>query len=89
MHAEQVLDYNEDPGYLAEQMLYRLSLEAQSQLERAGLSKREVIRRLGTSAPQLYRLLDQRNTRKSIGQMLALLGVLGCEVDVAVRRKSA
>ena len=53
------------------------------------LSKREVIRRLGTSATQLYRLLDQTNTRKSIDKLLSLLEVLDCEVDLVVRAKSA
>jgi hypothetical protein len=48
------------------------------------------IRRLGTSATQFYRLIDQTNTRKSFGQLLALLHILDCEVDLVVRkRKSA
>jgi len=51
------------------------------------LSKREIIRRLGTSAAQLYRLLDQTNYRKTVDQLVALLQVLNCEVDLIVRRK--
>ncbi len=42
-------------------------------------------RRLGTSASQLYRLLDPTNYKKSVDQMLALLLVLGCDVDVRAR----
>lgn len=53
------------------------------------LSKREIVRRLGTSAAQLYRLLDQTNYRKSLDQLLALLQVLNCDVDVVVRAKTA
>ena len=45
--------------------------------------------RLGTSATQFYRLLDQTNDRKSIDQMLMLLHVLNCDVDLIVRPKSA
>ena len=53
------------------------------------LSKREIVRRLGTSAAQLYRLLDQTNYRKSVDQVLALLQVLNCEIELVVRTKTA
>ena len=90
IHAEQVLDYNEDPDYLRQALLYKLTVEAQKRLEASSLSKREIIRRLGTSATQFYRLLDQTNTRKSIGQLLSLLHILDCDVDLVVKkRKSA
>jgi hypothetical protein len=36
-----------------------------------------------------YRLLDQTNYRKSVDQVLALLQVLDCEVDLIVRTKTA
>jgi len=87
VHLEQVLEYNEDPGYLRDLLLYKLTLEAQRRVEASPLSKREIIRRLGTSATQFYRLLDQTNTRKSVGQLLSLLHVLDCEVDFVVRNR--
>ena len=87
IHAEQVLDYNEDPDYLRKALLYKLTVEAQKRLEASSLSKREIIRRLGTSATQFYRLLDQTNTRKSIGQLLSLLHILDCDVELVVRRR--
>jgi hypothetical protein len=89
VHVEQVLEYNQDPTYLRDQLLYRLTLEAQKRIAKSGLSKREIIRRLGTSAAQLYRLLDQTNYRKSVDQVLALLQVLNCDVDLVVRSKTA
>jgi hypothetical protein len=46
-------------------------------------------RRLGTSVPQLYRLLDPANSRKSFVQLVALLDMLDCEVRVSVRRRRA
>ncbi len=90
IHAEQVLDYNEDSDYLRDALLYKLTVEAQKRLATSPLSKREIIRRLGTSATQFYRLLDQTNTRKSVGQLLSLLHILECDVELVVRkRKSA
>jgi len=89
IHIEQVLEYNQDPGYLRDLLLYRLTIEAQKQMHASPLSKREIIRRLGTSATQFYRLLDQTNYGKSIDQMLSLLQVLDCEVEMIVRAKSA
>lgn len=89
IHIEQVLEYNQDPAYLRDLLLYKLTLEAQKRLDASGLSKREIVRRLGTSATQLYRLLDQTNYRKSVDQVLTLLHVLDCDVDLIVRTKSA
>lgn len=89
VHIEQVLEYNQDPSYLRDLLLYKLTIEAQRRITRSPLSKREVVRRLGTSAAQLYRLLDQTNYRKSVDQLLALLQVLDCEIDLVVRTKTA
>jgi len=89
VHIEQVLEYNQDPAYMRDLLLYRLTLEAQKRVEASPLSKREITRRLGTSAAQFYRLLDQTNYRKSIDQVLNLLHVLDCDVDLIVRAKSA
>jgi len=84
VHVDHVREYNEDPEYLSELMVYELTLEARKRVETSGLSKRELIRRLGTSATQFYRLLDPANTRKSIGQLVALLHLLDCEVQLVV-----
>lgn len=65
---------------------YRLTVEALAALEESGLTKREVIRRLRTSPSQFYRLLDTTYFGKSVERMLALLWVLGREVDLFVRR---
>ncbi len=89
IHIDQVLEYNQDPGYLRDLLLYRLTLEAQKRVAASALSKREIIRRLGTSAAQFYRLLDQTNYRKSVDQVLNLLHVLDCDVDLVVKSKSA
>ena len=89
VHVEQVLEYNQDPGYLRDLILYKLTLEAQKRVAKSPLSRREIIRRIGTSATQFYRLLDQTNYRKSIDQVLSLLHVLDCEVRMVVRTKSA
>ena len=89
VHVEQILEYNRDPNYLRDLLLYRLTLEAQKRIGGSRLSKREIIRRLGTSAAQLYRLLDQTNYRKSVDQLLSLRQVLDCDVDLVVRAKSA
>lgn len=81
---DQVLDYNQDPSYMRDMLLYQLTLEAQRCLEASPLSKREVIRRLGTSPAQFYRLLDQTNYRKSVDKVLQLLQVLDCDVEFVV-----
>jgi hypothetical protein len=89
VHVEQVLEYNQDPAHLRDGLLYRLTIEAQKRLQDSGLAKREVARRLSTSQAQLYRLLDQTNSRKSLDQVLALLGVLHCDVDFVIKERGA
>jgi len=89
IHIEQVLEYNEDPKYLADLLTYKLSIEAQKRLEGSELSRRQLAKRLKTSVPQLYRLLDPANTSKSMKQLVALLHVLECDVDVVVKKKAA
>lgn len=87
---DHVLHFNRDPGYLTDMLLYHLTLEAQRQIERSSLGTRELIRRLGTSSAQYYRLIDQTNYRKSVRQMLSLLHLFDCEVELVIRdRKSA
>lgn len=89
VHIDQVLEFNRDPSYLRDMIAYRLTLEARRSLAKSGLSKRETIRRMHTSAPQLYRLLDTTRGKKSVDQLLRLLAVLGQEVRVEVFAKSA
>lgn len=89
VHIDHVLDYNEEPGYMRDLLLYNLTVEALARMEASRLSKREIIRRLGTSPSQFYRLIDPTNYRKSVDKILSLLQVLGCEVEVTVRQRSA
>ena len=85
-----VLDYSEEPGSMRDLLLHNLTVQALDRLEATRISKREIIRRLGISPAQFYRLIDPTNYRKSVDKMLSLLQVLGCEVDLVVRdRKSA
>jgi hypothetical protein len=70
-------------------LLYKLTLAAQDRVEESSLSKRELIRRLGTSPAQFYRLLDlldQTNYTKSIDQLMALLHILDCDVDLVAKK---
>ena len=84
LHIEQILEYNEDPNYMANLLAYKLTLEALNGIENSGLSRRQIAKRLKTSVPQLYRLLDPANTSKSINQLVALLHVLNRKVDLVV-----
>jgi hypothetical protein len=89
IHGEQVLEYNKDPGYMAKLLTYKLTLEAREGIEACGLSRRQVAKRLKTSVPQLYRLLDPANSRKSINQLVSLLHVLNYKVDLVVDRQQS
>ena len=51
VHIDHALEYNEDPSYLAELLIHKLTVEARRRAGRSGLSRRELARRLGTSVP--------------------------------------
>ena len=87
VHADSILENAEDPAYLADLALYKLTTQAKQQFDDSGLSVREVAGRLGTSPTQLYRLLDPTNYAKSARQLLTLLYTLGCDVDLGVRSR--
>lgn len=85
VHIDHVLEYNRDPSYMADMLLYKLTLWAQEAVKKSPLSTREIIRRLGTSPAQFYRLLDQTNYHKSVRQLLTLLHILNHEVEVVLK----
>jgi hypothetical protein len=89
VHLDQVLEYNEDPTYLRDLLIYQLTAEARQRVGESGLSRRELARRLKTSLPQLYRLLDTTNTRKSMNQLVSLLQILDCSIEIVVTDKDA
>jgi Cro/C1-type HTH DNA-binding domain len=89
VHIDHVLEYNQDPSFMRDLLLYRLTLEAQKRVERSSLSRRELIRKLGTSPAQFYRLLDQTNYRKTLDQLLSLMSILDCEVELVVSNRRA
>ena len=84
-----MLEYNEDATYLGDLLIYQLTVETKKRVEESGLSRRELARRLKTSLPQLYRLLDPTNTRKSMNQLISLLQILDCNVELVVTDKEA
>lgn len=89
VHLDYVLEYNQDPTHMRDLLLYKLTLEAQQRVARSALSRRELIRRLRTSPAQFYRLLDQTNYKKSVDQLLNLLRILDCDIDLIVRERAA
>jgi|FLYM01.1.fsa_nt_gi hypothetical protein len=78
------LDFNRDPELIREMELHRLTLVACAAVEKSGLSKRDLSRRMGTSMSQLLRVLDPANSKKTFDQLLKLFTVLGHDVRVEV-----
>ena len=89
VHIDHALEYNQDPAYLGALLVHQLTVEARRRVGQSGLSRRELARRLNTSVPQLYRLLDTTIPRKNISQLVSLLHVLDCEVELVIRQRRA
>ena len=86
IHIDRILEYNRDPSYMRDLLLYKLTIEAKKLVNDSELSVRMISDRLGTSATQFYRLLNEENNRKSMDQMINLLSVLDCVVDLKIKR---
>ena len=86
VHVDDFLKYNNDPDYLRDLMLYRLTLTAGKLLKKSQLPKRELARRLATSPAQIYRLLDPTNYKKTIDQMVRLLACLDYSFDFVIEK---
>jgi hypothetical protein len=82
VHIDHVLRFLRDPEYQRNQLLYALTSEAIASFAASGRTKRGIARQLGTSLPQIARLLDPANTRKSMDQLVRLLAALGRRVDL-------
>ena len=67
---DRILEYNRDPSYMRDLLLYKLAIEAKKLVESSPVGIRELGRRLGTSPTQIYRLMDEENTRKSLVLLL-------------------
>lgn len=87
VHVDNVLLVNGDLRAGRENTLYNLTIAAMDAMRESGISKRAVARRLATSMSQIARLLDPKNRTKSVEQMMALLGALGRDVEIVVRRR--
>ena len=77
--------YHATSSEFNQRMLRRLTQEVLDALSTKPISKSELARQLSTSMSQLYRLLDPDYDKKSVGQMCALLHLLGKEVDFVIR----
>lgn len=89
VHVDSVLEYNEDPVYMRNLLLYDLTVQAQQCMKASTLSQAEILRRAKTSASQAARLLDTSNTTKTVDKLLVLLGAMDCEVEFTVRPASS
>jgi len=84
VHVDHILRLAGDPECLRVELLYGLTNEARDVLRASGRTKRSLCRQLGTSLAQMARLLDPTNTRKSIDQMVRLMGAMGKRVEFRV-----
>ncbi len=87
IHIDHVLEYNEDPQFMWDLFMHRITVEVRKRLEESDYSKRVIARRLHTSPSQLYRLLDEDRSSKSMQQLFEILHTLECDIDVVIKRR--
>jgi predicted XRE-type DNA-binding protein len=85
---DAVLEYNKDPKYIREQLLYNLTLQARQIIKQKRISHNEIIRRMKISQMHFYRIINTTCYTKTIDQMVLLLAALDYCVDVKIRKIS-
>ncbi len=88
IHMDAILEFNQDPDFFGDLIIYKLTVEALKAIKQSGLGKRQIARQMGTSPSQLYRLLDTTNRNKSLGQLLFLLHLANKHVQLVVTDKT-
>ena len=76
---DQPLHIVQNPEYVKEQALYEDTRQLNEFIEKAGISKRELARRLGTSMSQLFRLLDAPNYKKELSRLIEIAAMMDYE----------
>jgi hypothetical protein len=76
---DQPLHIAQNPEYVKEQTLYQMTKRLNEFIQREGVPKRELARRLNTSMSQLSRLLDTTNYKKELSRLIELAAVLDYE----------
>jgi hypothetical protein len=84
---DAVLEYNKDPDLMNELLTYNLSLALKKAVANRSISKREIIRRLGTSPAQFYRIFEPSSSGKSLGQISRLLTLLDYDLELVIKDK--
>lgn len=87
IHVDDFLFYNNDPDYMRDLTLYKLTVKAVDLIKESKLPKRELARKLKTSPAQVYRLLDPTNYKKTIDQMVKLLACLNYTLDFVLAKE--
>lgn len=89
VHLDSFLNYNQDPDYLRDLLLHKLTCQALELFEKSNLTKNEICRRLKTSPSQLKRLFDPSNYKKSLDEVMRLLAVLGYNIELKLSKVAA
>jgi len=88
IHIDAVLDYNEDPDFMKEIRLHKMTVKAIELFKKKKITKAELRRRMDCSKVQLDRLLDTAFYGKTTDQMIKLLKALDCEVEILFKKAS-
>ena len=83
---DQPLYVVQNPEYVKQNTLYKVTKQLNEFIEKEKVSKRELARRLGTSMSQLSRLLDTANYKKELSRLIELAAMLNYEFKWAFKR---
>lgn len=83
---DQPLHIAQNPEYMKEQTLYKVTKQINHFIKQERVPKRELARRLGTSMSQLARLLDTTNYKKELSRLIEIAAMLNYEFTWKFKR---
>ena len=83
---DEVLEYNKDPDYMREMLLYELTVQVRKIIEKKKISHKEIMRRMGIKDTPFYRLIDTTYYGKTIDQMQKLFAALDYKLNISLKK---
>lgn len=81
----QPLALNKDPDYLLQDQIEHLVLELNETIQKKGISKKYIAKKLETSENQIFRLLNPSILNKNLEQLYKIASILNKHIEIELK----
>jgi len=85
MPYDQPLVLNKDPEYMLQEQIEHLVLELNEAIQKKGISKKYIAKKLKTSENQIFRLLNPSILNKNLEQLYQMAFILNKQIEIELK----